>query len=207
MSVTTGGWRTIVFKNRGALLVPVALVLVIFGRPSPLSAEVGIAIAAIGELLRIWAVGYSGVTTRADIVTAPALVTAGPYGIIRNPLYFANGIIALGFWCAMAGGVSKVEAALTFVVVAGLVIGVYAVIIPLEEAYLAGHFGAAYQQYAQAVPRIAPSGGGLATFQRSGTWRGDVILRAEIITLTFFALMLIVVYLKLGQWADWGVYF
>lgn len=207
MSVTSGGWRTIVFKNRGALLVPVALVLVIFGRPSPVSAQIGIAIAVIGELLRVWAVGYSGVTTRADIVTAPSLVTAGPYGIIRNPLYLANGIIALGFWCAFAGGISRLEAALTFVVVAALVVGVYAVIIPLEEAYLAGHFGAAYQQYAQSVPRIVPTGGGIAVAQRSGTWRADVIVRAEIITLTFFVLMLIVVYLKLGQWSDWGIYF
>ena len=207
MSVTSGGWRTIVFKNRGALLVPVALVLVIFGRPSPLSAQIGIAVAVIGELLRIWAVGYSGATTRADIVTAPSLVTAGPYGIIRNPLYLANGIIALGFWCAFAGGISKLEAALTFVVVAALVVGVYAVIIPLEEAYLAGHFGAAYEQYEQTVPRIVPSGSGLAAAQRSGTWRADVIVRAEIITLTFFVLMLIVVYLKLGQWSDWGIYF
>ena len=76
MHVNTGGFRTLVFKNRGALLVPVALVLLVFGRPSPASAIIGVAIAALGELLRIWAVGYSGVTTRAEIVTAPTLVTA-----------------------------------------------------------------------------------------------------------------------------------
>ena len=196
-----------VFKNRGALLVPVAFVLLVFGRPSVQSAEIGIAIAVLGELLRIWAVGYSGVTTRADIVTAPVLVTAGPYALVRNPLYIANAIIALGFWYAFSGGVSVLEASLLLVVVLVLVVGVYAVIIPLEEAYLAGHFGATYDRYVRAVPRIAPTGGGLPAAEQSGSWRGDVILRAEIITLTFFILMLAVVYLKLGPWAGWGIYF
>ena len=207
MQVRSGGWRTIVFKNRGALLVPVALVLLVFGRPSVLSAQIGIAISVLGELLRIWAVGYSGETTRADIVTAPALVTAGPYGATRNPLYLANSIIALGFWLAFAGGISPAEATVTFVVVVALVAGVYSVIIPLEEAYLAGHFGEAYRRYVETVPRVLPVGSTLPAAERAGTWRPDVIARAEIITLIFFVLMLTIVYLKLGQWSDWGVYF
>lgn len=207
MQVRSGGWRTVVFKNRGALLVPVAIVLLVFGRPSLLSAQIGIAVAVLGELLRIWAVGYSGETTRADIVTAPSLVTAGPYGATRNPLYVANSIIALGFWLAFAGGISPLEATLTFVVVVALVAGVYAVIIPLEEAYLAGHFGDAYRRYVASVPRIVPIGASLPAAERSGTWRADVIVRAEIITLVFFVLMLTIVYLKLGQWSGWGVYF
>lgn len=207
MQVQSGGWRTIVFKNRGALLVPVALVLLVFGRPSIESAQIGIAIAALGELLRIWAVGYSGVTTRADIVTAPELVTAGPYTMVRNPLYVANAVIALGFWYAFSGGVSLAEAAVMLAIVLVLVVGVYAIIIPLEEAYLAGHFGAAYRRYLEAVPSVIPIGSRLTAAERTGTWRADVIVRAEIITLTFFILMIVVVYLKLGSWSSWGVYF
>lgn len=207
MQVKSGGWRTIVFKNRGALLVPVALVLLIFGRPSPFSAVVGVCVAALGELLRIWAVGYSGVTTRADIVTAPALVTAGPYGLLRNPLYVANAIIALGFWFAFSGGVSVSEAAIILVIVLALVVGVYAVIIPLEEAYLEGHFGESFRTYVKTVPRILPAGSKLPAVERIGSWRADVIAHAEIITLTFFVLMTILVYLKLGAWSSWGIYF
>ena len=207
MHVNSGGFRTLVFKNRGALLVPVALVLLVFGRPTPLSAMIGIAVAALGEALRVWAVGYSGVTTRAEIVTAPTLVTAGPYGAVRNPLYLANAIIALGFWIAFAGGVSIVEAALMFAVVAILVCGVYAIIIPLEEAYLAGVFGDAYRRYVKSVPSIFPSGRGEESSQRSGRWRSEVIGRAEVITLTFFVLMVIVVLLKLGPWSGLGVFF
>ncbi|HEY7982297.1 MAG TPA: methyltransferase [Candidatus Eremiobacteraceae bacterium] len=207
MHVNTGGFRTLVFKNRGALLVPVALVLLVFGRPSPASAVIGISIAALGELLRIWAVGYSGVTTRAEIVTAPTLVTGGPYGVMRNPLYVANAIVAIGFWIAFSGGISVLEAAMLGVVVLALVAGVYAIIIPLEEAYLAGLFGQDYQRYQETVPRLLPFGSTLPPAERKGVWRADVIAKAEIITLTFFVLMVVVVVLKLGPWSNLGVFF
>ena len=85
--------------------MPVALALIIFGQPTELSASIGVAIALCGELLRIWAVGYSGDTTRADVVTAPELVTAGPYALVRNPLYLGNAIIAIGFTIAFSGGI------------------------------------------------------------------------------------------------------
>jgi protein-S-isoprenylcysteine O-methyltransferase Ste14 len=207
MHVNTGGFRTLVFKNRGALLVPVALVLLIFGRPSASSAIIGVVIAALGELLRVWAVGYSGVTTRAEIVTAPALVTNGPYAITRNPLYVANAIVALGFWFAFSGGISTAESIVLLVVVLALVVGVYAIIIPLEEAYLAGLYGQEYRRYLKAVPQLVPSGRSMPAAERKGAWRGDVIARAEIITLTFFALMVVVVVLKLGPWSGLGVFF
>jgi protein-S-isoprenylcysteine O-methyltransferase Ste14 len=194
------GWRTIVFKNRGLLLLPVALVLIIFGRPTALSAAVGIAIAALGELLRIWAVGYSGVTTRANVVTAPALITAGPYSVTRNPLYIGNALTALGFWIAFSGGVTLLQSALMFGLVAVLVVGVYATIIPLEEAYLSETFGASYREYLARVPRILPLRGAVPAAQQQGVWRADVILRAEVITLVFFALMTVVVIAKLRGW-------
>lgn len=207
MHVNAGGFRTLVFKNRGALLVPVALVLLIFGKPSLASAVVGVTIAALGELLRVWAVGYSGVTTRAEIVTAPTLVTAGPYGSVRNPLYLANAIVALGFWFAFSGGISVLEAGMLLLVVLVLVLGVYAIIIPLEEAYLAGLFGPEYRRYLETVPRLLPLGSSLPASERKGVWHGNVIARAEIITLTFFALMVVVVVLKLGPWSGLGVFF
>jgi len=196
-ATATSGWRSLVFKNRGLLLVPVALALVIIGHPTVASAAVGIAVAFVGELLRIWAVGYSGVTTRADVVTAPRLVTAGPYSYLRNPLYVGNAITALGFWIAFSGAVTPFQSALMLVLVALFVAGVYATIIPLEEAYLRATFGAAYQRYASSVPRIVPTRGALPADERYGAWRAEVIARAETITLVFFALMVAAVLLKL----------
>ena len=146
-------------------------------------------------------------TTRAEIVTAPALVTAGPYAIMRNPLYVANAIVALGFWFAFSGGISIAESILLLVVVLALVVGVYAIIIPLEEAYLAGLYGQEFRRYLESVPQLVPSGRSMPAAERKGAWRGDVIAQAEIITLTFFALMVVVVILKLGPWSGLGVFF
>lgn len=191
------GWRDVVFKNRGLLLVPTALILVIVGKPTTASAGAGIALAALGELVRIWAVGYSGMTTRSDVVTAPQLVTAGPYAYLRNPLYAGNAITALGFWLAFSGAVSPAIAALMLAALVVSVGFVYATIIPLEEEYLTRTFGAAYTEYASRVQRVIPLRGALPALQRRGTWRSSVIVRAESVTLGFFVLMTAAVLVKL----------
>jgi len=203
---TPSSWKHAVFKNRGMLLVPVAIVLVVFGRPSKESAVIGIGVAVLGELIRIWAVGYSGVTTRANVVTAPDLVTAGPYSRLRNPLYAGNAIIALGFWIAFTGRVSILQAAVMLACVLVLVVGVYGVIIPLEEEFLEKQFGAAYKRYREKVPRIVPSKP-LNRNQQRGSWRAKVILRAEIITLSYFLLTVVAVLLKLGPLSGLGPHF
>src|SRR6201986_5080489 len=92
-----------VFKNRGALLAVPAVALVPLGKPSAFSVTVGLPLAIAGELVRCWAVGYSGVTTRGDKVEAPKLVTAGPYAYVRNPLYVGNFLTAAGFAIAFTG--------------------------------------------------------------------------------------------------------
>jgi protein-S-isoprenylcysteine O-methyltransferase Ste14 len=193
------GWRAVVFKNRGLLLVPVALLLVIFGSPSVRSAIVGLIVATVGEVIRIWAVGFSGVTTRLDTVTAPKLVTAGPYAFVRNPLYEGNAIIALGFWLAFCGNAPLATSTALFFAIAALIIAVYASIIPLEESYLYRSFGAEYEAYRREVPAIVPLVVPLPAQERQGDWSAAIIAKAEVITLAYFALMTAAVIVKL--WA------
>lgn len=171
--------------------------LIIFGRPTVTSASIGLVVAALGELLRIWAVGYSGVTTRADVVTAPQLVTAGPYSFIRNPLYAGNAITALGFWIAFCGGVTPRTSAVMLAFIVASVAFVYATIIPLEEAYLSQTFGTSYRAYLARVPSIVPTRGALPLEERHGTWRSSVIISAEMVTIVFFVLMTAIVLYKL----------
>ncbi|MDQ6925543.1 MAG: isoprenylcysteine carboxylmethyltransferase family protein, partial [Candidatus Eremiobacteraeota bacterium] len=150
-------FSSFVFGKRGALLALPAVVLAAFGKPSAFSIASGLPLAFAGEVVRMWAVGYSGVTTRGDTVTAPALVTAGPYAYVRNPLYVGNVLTAAGFALAFTG---KNCAPVRVVLVSGALatmLGVYAVIVPHEEGYLRTTFGAAFDAYCERVPRVVPT--------------------------------------------------
>jgi protein-S-isoprenylcysteine O-methyltransferase Ste14 len=187
-------FRAFVFKNRGALLAAPAALLVALGKPSKRSIAFGLPIAVAGELLRCWAVGYSGTTTREDHVTAPRLVTAGPYAHTRNPLYVGNLITALGFSIAFTGGMRSRNRALLTALGIGTMLGVYATIVPHEEAYLADTFGDDYADYRLRVPRlgwrIKP-----APFAQ-GEYDGSTIVEAETRTFMTFAAMTIALLFK-----------
>ena len=182
-------WRTFAFRNRGTLLALPAIGLALFGRPTAKSAALGVPIAFAGEALRCWAVGYSGVTTRADHVVAPRLVTAGPYAHTRNPLYVGNFVTAAGFTLAFTGAFDAPRRTLVAAACLGTMIGVYAAIVPLEEAYLARTFGDAFRIYVAAVPRIVPSLE--ARGSQTGDYDANVILRAETRTFVTFGAMLL----------------
>lgn len=149
-------WRSGVFRRRGTLLALPAVALVAFGNPTRRSIALGLPLAFGGEAIRCWAVGYSGVTTRADHVTAPQLITAGPYAYTRNPLYVGNFVTALGFTLAFTGALPPARRAVLAFAGLSTMLAVYAAIVPLEEAYLRETFGAAFDAYVAAVPRIVP---------------------------------------------------
>jgi protein-S-isoprenylcysteine O-methyltransferase Ste14 len=186
--------RAVVFKHRGALLAVPAAFLVALGRPSAFSVALGLPLALAGELLRCWSVGYSGITTRADSVTAPILVTAGPYAYVRNPLYLANFITAAGFAIAFTGGVSAVRRAMLIACGLGTVACIYATVIPHEEAYLRRTFGSAFERYVARVPRIIPRRD--PALPGEGTYEPTVIRRAESRTFVTFGAMLLALAVK-----------
>ena len=183
-----------VFARRGALLAIPAVVLAAVGKPSAFSIAVGLPLAFLGEAVRAWAVGYSGVTTRGDHVMAPALVTAGPYAYVRNPLYTGNAITALGFALAFTGGNRPALRGALVVASLATLLGVYAVIVPHEERYLRETFGEAYDAYAADVPPVMPrlTPGGAP----HGTYDPTVIGKAESRTFVTFGLMLVALALK-----------
>ncbi len=184
----------LVFANRGALLAVPAVVLAIAGKPSAFSVSVGLPLAFVGEAIRCWAVGYSGTTTRGDAVTAPALVSAGPYAHVRNPLYIGNGITALGFAIAFTGKNGGVARGSLIVGSIAALVGVYAVIVPHEEGYLRKTFGAAFDTYVAAVPRVVPLAAPAGP--QAGTYDPSVIGKAETRTFVTFGAMLAILALK-----------
>jgi protein-S-isoprenylcysteine O-methyltransferase Ste14 len=187
-------FQALVFKNRGALLAIPAAILAAFGKPSAASVAVGLPVAIAGELIRCWAVGYSGVTTRGDHVEAPKLVTGGPYAHVRNPLYVGNFITALGFAVAFTG---KNKFATKLALLAGslgTMAGVYSTIIPHEEQFLRSQFGEAFDRYCETVPPLVPQSEPGPNPQ--GTWEPSVIKDAESRTFATFGAMLAVLVLK-----------
>jgi protein-S-isoprenylcysteine O-methyltransferase Ste14 len=184
----TPSWRDGVFAQRGTLLALPALSLAAFGTPSSPSIAVGVPLALLGEAIRCWAVGYSGVTTRSDRVEAPQLTTAGPYAYVRNPLYVGNFLTALGFTIAFTGGDAAAKRTALAIVGLGTMLAVYATIVPLEEAYLRQTFGAEFDDYVARVPPVVPR---LSPSRPEyGVYDGSVIARAETRTFATFAAML-----------------
>lgn len=186
--------QALVFKNRGALLTLPAAVLAMFGKPSALSVTLGLPVAFLGEAVRCWAVGYSGVTTRGDHVEAPQLVTAGPYAHVRNPLYVGNFITAAGFAIAFTGKNSFAQRLALIAASLGTMAAVYSIIIPHEEQFLRAEFGDAFDRYCDSVPPLVPlqepAPGG------QGDYKPEVIREAESKTFASFAAMLAVLALK-----------
>jgi protein-S-isoprenylcysteine O-methyltransferase Ste14 len=182
-------FQALIFKNRGLLLSLPAALLATCGRPSALSVAVGLPLAMAGELVRCWAVGYSGATTRNDVVTAPKLVTAGPYAHVRNPIYLGNFITAAGFAIAFTG---KSSGLVRWVLAGGslaAMAALYAAIVPHEEAFLRSQFGEEFEWYCERVPRIVPQLEPLP--DAAGTWSADAVISAESKTFVTFGAMLL----------------
>jgi protein-S-isoprenylcysteine O-methyltransferase Ste14 len=186
--------QEVVFKNRGLILSAPAAVLASFGRPSAGSIRAGLPLAIAGELLRCWAVGYSGVTTRNDEVTAPSLVTAGPYAYVRNPLYLGNFLTAAGFAIAFTGENSQAS---RWALVGGslaAMAAVYATIVPHEEEFLRSRFGETFERYCIRVPRIMPRV--VPIEDGEGEWKAEAVLSAETKTFALFGAMLAALVLR-----------
>jgi protein-S-isoprenylcysteine O-methyltransferase Ste14 len=183
-----------VFARRGELLAVPAVLLAALGKPSPASIALGLPLAFAGEGVRAWAVGYSGVTTRGDAVTAPGLVTAGPYAYVRNPLYVGNFITAAGFAIAFTGANGAAKRTALIAGALGTMLAVYGIVVPHEERYLRSTFGAAFDAYVAAVPRVIPrtTPGGTD----AGTYDPSVIARAESRTFVTFGAMLLALAFK-----------
>ena len=98
---------------------------------------------------------------------AQRLATWGPYALMRNPLYFGNGLIGLG-WGLMAGPWAAIVFLIGFAVLYGFII------IPYEESFLSEKFGDEYEDYKNNVgtffPRSWPGGKLRGPFDANILW-------------------------------------
>ncbi|MBL4848077.1 MAG: isoprenylcysteine carboxylmethyltransferase family protein [Planctomycetes bacterium] len=153
------------FRHRSTVLLVLVAPLVVAslaGTPlDPLWAGVGIAIALAGAGLRLASmrcIGRGARVHRADV--RGSLVTWGPYGVSRNPLYVAAALILTGLALASGWG----EWGLLMFPAALLV---YTPVVLHEEIAIAAAVGDEFSTYRAAVSRwLGPPGGALGPEER-----------------------------------------
>jgi protein-S-isoprenylcysteine O-methyltransferase Ste14 len=122
-------------RRRVALGGLTAIAAIVLARPTWSSWYAGLAVAIVGEAVRVWAAGH--------LEKSREVTTSGPYRWTRHPLYVGSSVLALGvviaarsYWLA---GIAAIYLAVTFTAA-----------IRREEAFLRQTFGDAYDRYTRA---------------------------------------------------------
>jgi protein-S-isoprenylcysteine O-methyltransferase Ste14 len=162
-STKIGGW---LFRHRTSIPVPFALALLLLRLgEAPFSwtlVSAGAVLTLLGEAIRLWAVRHIGTISRTRSDRLGPLVTAGPFGLVRNPLYIGNILLWVGF---------AVTARLVWMapVVLVLLALEYHAIVKWEEELLLAQRGEDYRAYCAQVPRWIPG----AAKRRNRRERGE----------------------------------
>ena len=118
-----------------------AIVVLVLAHPTPKSVVLGGAVGLIGLWVRALAAGH--------LHKQEMLTVSGPYAHTRNPLYFGSAILTAGAAVAMNSWIAAVLLIAYFAVF-------YSVVMRKEEGELRFHHGAAFEEYAKAVPLFFP---------------------------------------------------
>jgi protein-S-isoprenylcysteine O-methyltransferase Ste14 len=141
----------LLFKIRSYTPIPFVIAALFYAELKPEYIAVGLLLVICGEMLRLWSNSHAGGATRTRNVGAPSLISSGPYGYVRNPLYLANMLIYTGFSLG-SGAIFPWLPIVTFLFFTLQ----YAMIIMLEESKLVELFGTDYKEYCNHVPRLFP---------------------------------------------------
>lgn len=146
---------------RQSLAVILILLYALTGRPSALTAGIGLMAATLGTLIRLFASGY--------IIKNTELAQSGPYAFVRHPLYTGNILLVMGFAVANAT-LWAVPLALAFFWF------YYPPAIEYEDRKLSGIFGQTWRDWASRTPALMPRFP-RPVGARSGSWSLRTSLR------------------------------
>lgn len=132
---------TFFVRWRVRLGYPLAVAVLWFARPNPLSIFVGAVVGFVGLWLRGYAAGF--------LHKHELLTVAGPYARTRNPLYLGSAILALGAAVATHSWTSAMILCSYFALF-------YSIVMRREESELQLRYGASFGEYARAVPLFLP---------------------------------------------------
>ena len=119
-------------RRRVALGWIAVVATIVLARPTWMTWRIGLAIAAAGEIVRVWAAGH--------LEKGREVTRSGPYRFTRHPLYVGSSIMALGIVIAARSGVVAILAAL-------YMSSTLTAAIRTEEAFLRRAFGDTYDRY------------------------------------------------------------
>ena len=139
--------RYFFFKSRSYTPIPIIVLVLIFAETTWQSFIGGLGLVLLGEGVRFWGVAYAGAGTRTTKrASGNRLVTNGPFGYVRNPLYVGNFLLSYGLvimsWAWMPW------TAIVFFFLFGFQ---YGLIVHYEEEYLSQRFGSQYEEYQRNV--------------------------------------------------------
>ena len=109
-----------------------ALATAILARPTWRYWAIGLLVAGVGEIVRVWAAGH--------LEKGREVTRSGPYRWTAHPLYVGSSIIAVGVVVAANSVWAALLAALYMT-------ATLAAAVRTEEAFLRGRFGGAYDAY------------------------------------------------------------
>ncbi len=113
----------------------------LLARPTVQSIALGLGLALLGEVVRLWAAGH--------IDKTQALATGGPYAHTRNPLYVGSVLLALGAAIAAASPWVVLGVVLYFA-------AFYPAVMAEESSFMRAKFGGDYDTWAAEVPAFLP---------------------------------------------------
>jgi len=107
-------------------------------------------LTGLGALVRTWGTSYlRGEVMRDKRLHTERLLTDGPFGYSRNPIYFGNFLMALGIGAmlSLSGFIFLLVATVAFLIRLSV----------REETVLAWTFGPAFEAYRARVPGLIPA--------------------------------------------------
>jgi len=126
----------VIARGRVALGFVSGVLVLILAQPTARSLAIGMSIAALGEVVRIWAAGH---LHKSREVTA-----SGPYRFVPHPLYVGSTVMGVGLAIACA----SIPVA---VLIALYLVTTLTAAIKSEEAFLRRTFGEQYDLYRSGI--------------------------------------------------------
>ncbi|NNE10429.1 MAG: isoprenylcysteine carboxylmethyltransferase family protein, partial [Gemmatimonadetes bacterium] len=137
------------FRHRSLTPVPLVILLLLFARPTMMTAVYAVPFWLAGAAVRLSALRFIGGASRSTELAPSEIVTTGPFGAVRNPLYVGNFLLTAGFTVFSGHWLFALVPLLLFPIQ-------YVPVVRAEEAELGRRFPDAFRDYARTVPRWLP---------------------------------------------------